>query len=228
MLNQTKAKYTISLDDDANFLSENPLEEIENYFNQNKDCGLIAFRVFWGLKVPNTIYSKEKAQQVKTYVGCGHAWRMTTWKTIPNYPEWFVFYGEEQFASFQMFKRKWQVNYLPSILVHHRVNIKDRKKDKDYQSRTRMSLRSGWFLFFLFLPLSQIIKKFCYSLWHQFKTKILKGDWNATKGIFQALFDLIIKLPKIISERDKLSSKEYQKYNALNEAKIYWKPENEK
>ncbi|WP_298119913.1 glycosyltransferase family 2 protein [Flavobacterium sp.] len=227
MLNQTKAEFAISLDDDAHFLSENPLEEIENYFNQNSQCGLIAFRIFWGLQNPSKINSEDQIQQVKAYVGCGHVWRMSAWKTIPNYPEWFVFYGEEQFASFQLFKNNWQIIYLPSVLVHHRVNIKDRKKDNDYQTRIRMSLRSGWFLFFLFLPLSEIVKKFTYSLWWQFKSKIFKGDWKATKGIFQAIIDLIIKVPKILSNRDKLTKSEYLKYNNLQEAKIYWNPNEE-
>lgn len=224
MLNQTKAEFAISLDDDAHFLSKNPLEEIENYFNQNATCGLIAFRIFWGLQNPNVTNSEEQIQQVKAYVGCGHAWRMSAWKSIPNYPEWFVFYGEEQFASYQLFKNNWQIIYLPSVLVHHRVNVKDRKKDNDYQTRTRMSLRSGWFLFFLFLPLSEIVKKFSYSLWWQFKGKVFKGDRKATKGIFHAIIDLIVKAPKLISNRDKLTKEEYIKYNNLEDAKIYWKP----
>lgn len=224
MLNQTKAEFAISLDDDAHFLSENPLEKIENYFIQNKQCGLIAFRIFWGLENPNKANSEEQIQQVKAFVGCGHAWRMSAWKTIPNYPEWFVFYGEEQFASYQLFKKNWQIIYLPSVFVNHRVNVKNRKKDKDYQTRTRMSLRSGWFLFFLFLPLSEIVKKFTYSLWWQFKGKVLKGDWKATKGIFQAILDLFIKAPKIVSNRNKLTKEEYQQYNKLQEAKIYWNP----
>ena len=224
MLNTTKAKFAISLDDDANFLSENPLEELADYFKQNEQCGLVAFRVFWGLRSPSNLDSNEQTQRVKAYVGCGHAWRLSAWKTIPNYPEWFVFYGEEQFASYHLFKNNWQINYLPSVFVHHRISVKSRKNDKDYQSRTRMSLRSGWFLFFLFLPLSEIAKKISYSLWWQFKNKILKGDWKATKGIFQALLDVVVNLPIIISNRNKFTKQDYQKYSNLVDAKIYWKP----
>ena len=227
MLNTTKATYAISLDDDAHFLSENPIEEIENHFKKNEHCGLIAFRIFWDLQPPSTTYSAEEVQQVKGFVGCGHAWRMAAWKTIPNYPEWFVFYGEEQFASYQMFKKKWDIHYLPSVVIHHRVSVKSRKKDKDYSTRIRMSLRSGWFLFFLFLPLSEIVKKFSYSIWWQFKSKIIKGDWKATKGIFYAILDLILKVPLLIKHRNTLTKNEYQKYNYLQEPKIYWKPENE-
>jgi hypothetical protein len=38
-------------------------------------------------------------ENVKSFVGCGHAWRMKAWHEIPNYPEWFEFYGEENYAS---------------------------------------------------------------------------------------------------------------------------------
>ena len=224
MLNQTQAVYAISLDDDAHFLSINPLEHIARHFNQNPRCGLIAFRIFWGLETPVLTDSNENSSRVKGFVGCGHAWRVSAWKKIPNYPEWFVFYGEEQFASFQLFKNNWEIDYLPSVLVHHRVDVKGRKHDSDYQRRTRMSLRSGWFLYFLFLPLSEVLKKMSYSFWWQMKTKVRKGDWKATKGILQALRDLVITIPKLITNRDKLSNRQYQEYSSLEETKIYWKP----
>ena len=35
MLNQTNADYAISLDDDAHFLTENPIEILRQHFNQN-------------------------------------------------------------------------------------------------------------------------------------------------------------------------------------------------
>ena len=47
MLNETKADFAISLDDDAHFLTENPLETIRKHFEQNTNCGLIALRIFW-------------------------------------------------------------------------------------------------------------------------------------------------------------------------------------
>ena len=50
MLNETKADFAISLDDDANFLTENLFEIIESFFNQNPKCGLIAARIYWDKK----------------------------------------------------------------------------------------------------------------------------------------------------------------------------------
>jgi glycosyltransferase involved in cell wall biosynthesis len=224
MLNSTRADYAISLDDDAHFITEYPLEAIFNYFESNPKCGLIGLRIFWGLSTPVSIISNELPERVQGFVGCGHVWRMSAWKSIPNYPAWFVFYGEENFASYHLFKKKWEVHYLPDILVHHRVNLKSRKNNSDYTIRLRRSLRAGWFLYFLFDPLRLIPKKMAYSLWIQFKLKVLKGDFKALLAIVLALFDLVWSMPLILKNRDSLSINEYNNYQELKSTKIYWNP----
>lgn len=225
MLNETKADYAISLDDDAHFVTENPLESIKTYFDKHSSCGLIALRIFWGLEEPKSKLSIEKPYQVQGFVGCAHVWRMDIWRNIPNYPEWFVFYGEENFASYQLFKKKIEIHYFPEILVNHRVDVKSRKKNADYVVRLRRSLRSGWYLFFLFYPKRAIPRIWFYSIWMQFKLKVFKGDFKALRAIFLALLDLVWSVPKIIKNSNRLTKKEYDLYKRLPEAKIYWKPE---
>lgn len=130
MLNETTADYAISLDDDAHFLTENPIEIIEHYFDQNSKCGVIAGRIFWDIVEIENKFSNDKPQVVKGFVGCGHVWRMSAWRDIPNYPEWFQFYGEESFASIQLLKQDWEIHYVPELLVQHRVNRIERVKSK--------------------------------------------------------------------------------------------------
>jgi glycosyltransferase involved in cell wall biosynthesis len=225
MLNETEATFAISLDDDAHFVTINPLETIKKYFDANANCGLLALRIFWGLEEPNSIVSADQTQRVKGFVGCAHVWRMKAWNAIPNYPEWFVFYGEEDFASYQLFKKDWIVNYLPQVLVNHRVDVKSRKKDLDYGIRLRRSLRSGWYLYFLFYPIRIIPKKMAYSIWIQFKLKVFKGDFEALKAISLALLDLGLAVPKIIKSTNRLTEQEYYSYQQLDDSKIYWQPE---
>lgn len=224
MLNETKATYAISLDDDAHFVTENPLESIQDYFEQNANCGLIAFRIFWGLQKPETVISNEKSTQVQGFVGCAHAWRMKAWRDIPNYPEWFVFYGEENFASYQLFKKNWQVHYFPQVLAHHRVEVKSRKNNADYALRLRRSLSSSWYLLFLFYPIFKIPRKITYSIWMQIK-KVLQGDFKVLQALFLALLDLVCAIPKIIKNSNRMSQTEYDSYFKLPDAKIYWQPE---
>lgn len=225
LLNLVKTEFAISIDDDAHFITENPLEYIKTHFDQNASCGLIALRVFWGLDEPKKIECEEKPRRVRGFVGCAHVWRMHAWRNIPNYPAWFVFYGEEDFASYQLFKKNWQIQYLPDVLVHHRVDMKSRKNSAGYALRLRRSLRSGWYLFFMFYPTKIIPRKMAYSFWMQLKLRVFKGDFRALQAIFFASLDLVWSIPRILTNSNRLTKKEYDTYNQLPETKIYWQPE---
>ncbi len=221
----TNAKYAISLDDDANFVTINTLEIIENYFYTNKAVGVISFRVFWGTLLPKNTVSIETSKRVKGFVGCGHVWRMEAWKSIPSYPYWFQFYGEEDFAAFHLFRKGWHIHYVPEILVQHRVNLKKRRKAKDYLWRLRRSLRSGWYLYFLFYPVKLIPKKMTYTLWMQLKLKVFKGEFKVVVPLLLAIFDVCINFPRLVKNAYRLSDEEYLKYQQLPNTVYYWKPE---
>jgi len=227
MLKATKSQFAISLDDDSHFVSENYLQEIAEFFNKNKDCGVIGFRVFWGKQLPNDVHSDQAPFPMKSFVGCGHAWRMKAWNDIPNYPEWFVFYGEEDFASYHLFKKKWKIIYNPALFVQHRVDLKARRNDKDILKRTRMSFRSGLYLFFLFLPFNVAVYCFLSSIWVYVKNKIFKSNRIAIIAFFQVILDLLINIPRIIRYRDTLTKEEYSIFKQLPDPQIYWTP-NEK
>jgi glycosyltransferase involved in cell wall biosynthesis len=225
ILNESKSDFAISLDDDAHFVTENSLESIKKHFEENTNCGLIALRIFWGLEEPVSKFSNEKPEWVQGFVGCAHVWRMKAWHTIPNYPEWFVFYGEEDFASYQLIKKNWQIHYLPEVLVNHRVDVKARRNKADYTLRLRRSLRSGWYLFFLFYPFSEIPKKMAYSIWMQMKIKVIKGDFKVLQAMILAMVDLILAIPKIIKNSNRFTPKEFAELNKLAPTKIYWNSE---
>jgi glycosyltransferase involved in cell wall biosynthesis len=225
MLNTVNTDFAISLDDDAHFITENPINVITDYFIDNPKVGLLGFRVFWSKNEECKTNTKDQPLRMQSYVGCAHVWRMHAWKTIANYPEWFIFYGEENFASYELYKKKWEIHYLPQVLVQHRVNIKDRKKDKDYGLRLRRSLCSGWSLYFVFFPYSKIPRLMAYSIYMQFKLKVVKGDFTALKSLILGLVDLLAKTPKNIKHRNALTVKEYNNYKLLKPAQIYWYPE---
>jgi glycosyltransferase involved in cell wall biosynthesis len=225
MLNETTAEFAVSLDDDAHFLSSDPLETIESHFNANPNCGAIGFRIFWGRQAPEISQSSETPERVKGYVGCGHAWRMSAWRSIPNYPEWFQFYGEENFASLQLFKKGIEVHYLPQVFVQHRVDMQARKHNtSDFNSRFRNSLKTDWFLYLLFYPFSKVPRKIAYSLMMQFKTKIFKGKPKLVFPLAGALGDLLFNTPNIAANRNALSKQEYDQYWSLRDTPIFWKP----
>nr|WP_315177543.1 glycosyltransferase family A protein [uncultured Flavobacterium sp.] len=225
LLNNVKTPFALSIDDDAHFITKDVLQSVEYFFLNNEKVGLISFRAFWSTKSPNMVHTNQKSVQVKSFGAVSFAIRMEAWNVIPKFPNWFVFYGEEEFASFHLFKKNWQIQYLPQVLVHHRVDIKSRKNKPDYVIRSRRALRAGWYLFFLFYPLKTIPRKMAYSLWMQFKLKVFMGDFKALQAVFLALFDLIWNMPRILINSNRLTEKEYDDYNQLSEAKLYWQPE---
>lgn len=225
LMELVNSDYAISIDDDLHFITQNPLELIENEFNQNPKIGILGFRIFWNLNEPKTVKSSETSHRMKSFVGCGHVWRMKAWREIPNYPDWLIFYGEEDFAAYQLFKKKWEIHYLPEVVVNHRVDIKSRKKNTDYSIRLQRSLRAGWSLYFLFLPLKLIPRQMAYSIWMQLKLKVFKGDFKALKALVLAGLDLIGFIPKIIKNRNRFSDHEFSEFQKLEDTKIYWQPE---
>lgn len=227
MLGITQAKFAISLDDDAHFVSENPLEEIEKAFTTNPNCGVLAFRIFWSKQPPLATHTNQQQKRVQGFVGCGHAWRLESWKKTPNYPEWFVFYGEEEFAAYELFKKDIEIQYAPQILIQHRVEVATRKHQPDYTTRLRRSLRAGWFLYFMFFPWQSIPKKILYSMYMQIKIKVVKGDYKAALALGLAIFDVFIYFPKLMRNSNRFSSVEMNKFLSLPETPIYWKPQNE-
>ena len=128
LLSLVTTEFAISLDDDLHFITHNPLEIISDFFEQNDQAAVLSFRIFWSINEPKNFETIEQATQMQSYAGGAHAFRMRAWHAIPNYPAWFIFYGEENFASYQLFKKNWKVFYLPEVLVYHRVDIKARKK----------------------------------------------------------------------------------------------------
>jgi glycosyltransferase involved in cell wall biosynthesis len=225
LISKSKSEYIISIDDDLHFLSESPLELIAEFFEQNSKCAVISFAVFWGINAPSIDgHTSDSGYRTKSYLGGANAMRRKSWNSIPEYPNWFKFYGEEDFASFHFFKKGWEIYYLPQIIAHHRVDIKKRKKSKDYLTRTRRSLRSGWYLYFIFVPVKLIPKKFFYSIYVQVKTKALKGDWQLFVALLLAFFDLFINLFNIINCFNRLNMNEFKAHKKLKDTKLYWSP----
>lgn len=218
--------YAISIDDDLHFITENPLESIYAFFDKNPKVGVLSFRIFWGISQPQDVFSLEQSHRMKSFAGGAHVFRMRSWYEIPNYPDWFIFYGEEDFTSFQLFKKNIEIHYFPEVLVNHRVDIKSRKNNTDYALRLRRALRAGWYLFFLFYPLQIIPRKIGYSIWMQLKLKVFKGDFKAFYALSLALLDLTFAIPKIWINANRLTLKEYTIYQKLKDTKLYWKPDN--
>lgn len=227
IMDQVKTKFAISLDDDANFLIEPDFNAVSQYFEKFDECGVLSMRIFWGINPPNKKLSLEKPIRTQGFAGGANVMRTSAWHQIPDFPQWFKFYGEEDFAAFHLFKRELEVHYYPDILIHHRVDIKSRKKNKDYIQRTRRSLRSGWYLYLMFYPKRLIPKRMAYSIWMQCRTKVIKGDFKALIAIKLAMMDLLLNIIKILQNSNRLTLDEFKKFENIAPTRIYWREKND-
>jgi len=227
MLEKASGEFAVSIDDDLNFLSEDPLEKIAAHFETHPGCAVVSFRIFWSRKEPAFTHTSEKAHRVSSFAGGAHAMRLSAWREVPDYPEWFVFHGEESFAAVSFFKHGFEVHYLPEVLTHHRVDMKARKKQPDHIRRQRYSLRSGWFLFFLFLPKRRIPKRMASSIELQLKQALKKRSFTILRTLLLATGDLVLAMPKIIRQANRLRISEHNAIRALPHVRIYWRPEEE-
>jgi GT2 family glycosyltransferase len=218
--------YAISLDDDANFLTSHIIDNIIDLFQKQPRCAVQAFRIYWGTDKPVSIDSAAPVEQVQGFVGCGHAWRMDAWNEIKPYPEWFEFYGEEQYAALKLYKLDWEIWYNPSILVHHRVDLKQRKANTNqYYSRLRKGIRAGWYLYAMFYPMPIAVKKIARSFYSKLKNFVIKGDLKMAWTLILVIKDFFRYLFKFMNAT-RLTMQEYRDYEKLPEAKIYWHLEN--
>ncbi len=229
LLTISKGDYAVSLDDDLNFLSANPLETIACFFEKYPKCGVQSFRIYWDKQLPSSQNTNQQLVRVDSFAGGAHAFRMEAWRDIPDYPAWFRFYGEENFAAYQLFKRGWEVYYNPEVLTHHRVDLKERKKNKDYLLRYRRGLRSGWYLYFLFCPWVLLPKKLVYSLFIQIKLRFCKEyNFRVLLSMAQAMGDVLWNLLRLMKESNRLSLEEFREMSKLRKVTLYWNPNDEK
>lgn len=225
LLSQVKGEIAISLDDDLHFISNDPLDIIKDYFAKNQQVSVIGFRIFWGTETPESVHTNMLPKRVQSFAGGAHAWRMKSWHETNGFPDWFVFYGEEDHASYQLFKLGHEVHFLPQILVHHRVNLKSRRKQKDNTVRLRRSLRAGWYLIILFYPFRLIFPRIAYSIFIQLKNKLKWNNLTVLQTLVASSIDVLVNVPKLYRQRNPLNKSQFREFEKLPPAEIYWFPE---
>lgn len=229
LLSAAKGQYAISLDDDAHFVTPNALASIKTHFDRYPRCGALSFAIYWGKQLPEleAATSKQAFSVVKSFVGCGHAWRMDAWRNIPDYPGWFVFGGEERFAASHLFLKGWEVHYLPYLLVHHRVDMQARRNTSANFYKYHKTLRAGLYLFILFYPWTAALRALAYSIAVQVQKRLLQErNWIMGKGIVLALRDVLIHLPRLLKQRSAFTSQQWQQWRNLPDEVVYWQPPN--
>jgi GT2 family glycosyltransferase len=209
----------ISLDDDAEIVTPGFLERIAEHFDSHPRCAVAALRIAWGRSFAGPLDAPAEPRRVRSFVGCGHVWRLEAWRSLPPYPAWFEMYGEEGFASCELLRRGWEVDFLPSVLVHHRVEIADRPAAERVW-RYRRQLRAGLFLVCLFHPREVLARHLAYAFREQVK-RLFASDRRMADLAWVAL-ELARHAPLLRRERRALSPEQWRLWQSLEPEVVYW------
>jgi hypothetical protein len=87
------------------------------------------------------------------------------------------FYGEEDLPFIYCLRTIGSIQYLPAILVQHRVNLKDRKNDLDY-SCVYKDLASRLVMKDEVNSITLMLRKFLEFIWMQLKLKVLEESFT--------------------------------------------------
>ncbi len=222
LLDLARGELAISLDDDAEIVTPGFLDLVAEHFEAHPRCGVAALRIFWGRSLPEGAVEKAgDPRRVQSFVGCGHVWRLEGWRQLPPYPAWFEMYGEEAFASYELLRRGWEVHYLPSVLVHHRVEIAGRPA-AERAWRYRRQLRAGLFLSCLFHPRRLLPRHLGYAFWDQ--ARRLPGSDRRLADLLWVAAELARHGLRLRAERRALSPEQWSLWQSLAPALIYWSP----
>ena len=227
LMQAAPTEYVLSLDDDAHFLNPEELEKAITFMQENLNCAVLSFRLFWGLEKPASLETTDNTYQVSNFLGGAHLMRKSAWNNfIKFYPEWYHFYGEEDYAAMKLFKAEQMVFYFPKVLVHHRVSLKNRKKSAEQTSlRTKWALQAAWSNYLIFYPKQKVWFKIMYSIKEQLRLKFLKEHFNILMSIGKAGLTLIQNRQHRQKLDLRFSNERLKAYLSLPQAPIFWKPE---
>lgn len=223
LLDGTDSELAVSLDDDAELCRPDSLALVADAFERFPRCGVLAFRIYWGLKLPSQTEShQEQAAPVRSFVGCGHAWRLEAWRAVRPYPEWYHFYGEEAYASLALAREGWEVRYCPDVLVHHRVDPAARPGDERWW-RYRGQLRAGLLNMLTLYPGSALPRSLGRSVRGQL-VKLGPLPWRRRWELARTLARVAAETPRWVRRRRPLSDSAWQDWMALPAEIIFWQP----
>ncbi len=218
LLAAARGELAISLDDDAEIVTPGFLERIAEHFESHPRCGVAALRIVWGQSISDAPDVPGEPRQVRSFVGCGHVWRLEAWRSLPPYPAWFEMYGEEGFASFELLRRGWEVDFLPSVLVHHRVELAGRPAG-ERAWRYRRQLRAGLFLVCLFHPRQVLARHLAYAFRDQMRR--LRGSDRRLADLAWVAKELARHALLLHRERRALSPDQWRSWQALEPEVVY-------
>ncbi len=136
-----RAKYVVSIDNDAVFESPNALRDAVQVLEERPSVAVISFRIknFFTHQDDELswVYPKrlklcrDQELIVTRFVGCGHIMRRDAFEAVGGYDDHLFFYWEEVDLSYRLINHNYQLLYLPRVVVLHKVAAEARVRWED-------------------------------------------------------------------------------------------------
>jgi len=144
---ESNADIYISLDDDAWFMSDDEISIAVEYFSRHPQCAALAFDILSPDR-PQPV-ERETGHSTSLFIGCGHALRIKTVRTLGGYADLAGKYGaEEKDLCLRILDLGAEISFLPGVHVWHEKEWTHR----DWKGTHRDSVINGLSVTYLRCP----------------------------------------------------------------------------
>lgn len=194
LIEKAKGEILITLDDDIEIEEDinSFIEKVEQYFNNNKNIGCLAFNIinFYSRQhlrheIPygNKKLNFEENLYTYYFIGAGHAIKKEVYGKAGLYPDDLGKYGgEERDLSFRILEKGYEILYTVDLKIYHKVSQNGRLKEETYNR-----YKNQLIVLNRYMPLKyRITSNIIWSLYYLLKRKIkLKDIINIISEIYK-------------------------------------------
>ncbi|MCB0747695.1 MAG: glycosyltransferase family 2 protein, partial [Ignavibacteriae bacterium] len=167
------------------------------------NVGILAFQELRGVfdspqEALKTASITEETRYCSEFVGCGFAMKSSVYKATRGFPVWVDIYCEEGCVSIEAQALGYQILYVPSILINHRVDKMKRKREGKNYFRFKKQLRNeaNYFIVYYPKPFKALLRLF----WSNLKNYAVK-DFKYFYIYVVTFFKILLELPKTLKYR---------------------------
>lgn len=207
----------IGLDDDSHPLHPDFVEHVRSLFEVNPTVGVLAFQEVRGLFASDAdaiaaARADEPSRYSAEFVGCGFAILKSVYRSTRGFPVWMDIYGEEACVSIEVLAQQYDILYVPSIMVNHRVDKVARAQEKRNYFRFEKQLLNHvkYYMVYYNNPMFDLLKLFRHNFL-KYALKDIRYFYLFNKVLLQSVLELPLMLkyrqpvPKaIIAKRKQL------------------------
>ncbi len=210
-LQQIKADYYCSLDDDSWFLDTERINEAVQYMYANQNVAVLAFDILSPDRKVST--SNNQITETNNFIGCGHMLRVAAVNKIGNYiPNPGYYGGEEKDLCIRLIDEGYSIMRFPAVKIWHEKSNIARDIKKQHQSGVCNDFVFMWRR----TPLLYLIPSIFAKLYVHFLYPIRYKNHSLYGAFFKGVFDFIRFLFSGKINRKPVSIKGLKKYLSFN------------